>query len=84
MWFARFFGGRAVEADDEPARFAPPESAKICQPVRRVQGDVSNSTAKPTGVAASKARSAAAKGGFDPYNSGAFDRSNTWERVIRR
>jgi hypothetical protein len=80
MWFAKFFGGRTVEADDEPARFAPPESAMISQPVRRVQGDVSNPKAKP-GTAA---RKAGAKGGFDPYNSGAFDSSRTWERVIRR
>ena len=81
MWFAKLFGGRRVEADDEPARFAPPESAKISQPVRRVQGDVSDSTVKPTGAAAKKAR---AKGGFDPYNSGAFDLSGAWERIIRR
>lgn len=24
------------------------------------------------------------KGGFDPYNSGAFDRRDTWGKVIRK
>ncbi len=24
------------------------------------------------------------KSGFDPYNSGSFERHNAWERVIRR
>ncbi|MDY6944793.1 MAG: hypothetical protein SXG53_03665 [Pseudomonadota bacterium] len=24
------------------------------------------------------------KSGFDPYNSGSFERKNAWERVIRR
>jgi hypothetical protein len=74
MWWARLLGGRTVEADDEPARFAPPESAQTRLPVKRVQGNVSGAKAgsKPT------------KSGFDPYNSGAFERSRTWERVIRR
>ena len=82
MWFARFFGGRKVEAD-EPARFAPPPSAKTLPPVRRSQGNSSNATAKPDGAAGKRANKSA-KGGFDPYNSGSFERSNAWERVIRR
>ena len=83
MWFAKFFGGRKVEADDEPARFAAPESAKTLQPVRRVQGEVSNPTVKAKGAAGKKA-GRASKAGFDPYNSGSFERGNAWERVIRR
>lgn len=76
MWWARLFGGRTVEADDEPARFAPPESAQTRLPVQRVQGNVSGAKAgKPAKPS---------KGGFDPYNSGAFERSQAWERVIRR
>jgi hypothetical protein len=81
MWFAKFFGGR-VAADDEPARFATPDSAKARQPVRRVQGDVSNSVVKPAATA--RKAGSACKGGFDPYNSGSFERGNAWERVIRR
>lgn len=73
MWWARIFGGRTVEADDEPARFAPPESAQTRPPVQRVQGNVS-----------AKAGAKPSKSGFDPYNSGAFERSQAWERVIRR
>lgn len=77
MWWAKLFGGRTVEADDEPARFAPPESAQTRQPVKRVQGNVRGAKAgsKPTPPS---------KSGFDPYNSGAFERGQAWERVIRR
>ncbi len=83
MWFAKFFGGRKPEADDEPARFAAPESAKALQPVRRILGEVSHSTVKSNGAAAKKPRGAG-RAGFDPYNSGSFQRGNAWERVIRR
>jgi hypothetical protein len=83
MWFARFFGGRKVEAD-EPARFAPPQSAKTVQPARRVQGKLSHASAKPTGATVKKPPARKDPGGFDPYNSGAFDKGNAWERVIRR
>lgn len=77
MWWAKLFGGRTVEADDEPARFAPPASAQTSPPVKRVQGNVSGGTA---GAAKTKP----SKSGFDPYNSGAFERGQAWERVIRR
>jgi len=86
MWFARLFGGRKVEAD-EPARFAAPPSAKTLPPVGPAQGNSSNATAKPNGAAGKsppKAAPKARKGGFDPYNSGSFDRSDAWKRVIRR
>jgi hypothetical protein len=83
MWFARFFGGRKVAAD-EPARFAPPQSARTVQPARRVQGKLSNASAKPTGAAVKNPQVKKPQGGFDPYNSGAFERGNAWERVIRR
>jgi hypothetical protein len=70
MWFARLFGGRAVQEDDEPARFSAPESAQAAQPVKRVT-PFAQPTAKPS------------KSGFDPYNSGAFQREKDWERVFR-
>jgi len=72
MWFAKFFGGRKGKSDDEPARFAPPPSARPVQPVRSAQGKASHAAVKKT------------QGGFDPYNSGSFDKGNAWERVIRR
>lgn len=81
MWLARLFGGRTVEAEDEPARFAPP-----APPVPSVKDSSSAGTAKRgihadpvAGKVASKVKS-----GFDPYNSGSFKRQNAWERVIRR
>jgi hypothetical protein len=80
MWFAKWFGGRsAVEDEDEPARFTPPalkvESAKAAQPVGHGPAP---STAR--GIV----RSGKSKKGFDPYNSGAFERRNAWERIGRR
>jgi hypothetical protein len=71
MWFAKWFGGRneAVE-EDEPARFAPPVSSPV-QPVARPQ-------ARSVSAPASPAK------GFDPYNSGSFERRSAWERVKRR
>lgn len=76
MWWARLLGGRAVKADDRRARSAPGKSATTRQPVKRVQGNVGDAKA---GATAKQAKS-----GFDPYNSGTFERGNAWERVIRR
>ena len=77
MWLARLFGGRKVKADDEPARFAPP--ARAIQPVKR-----SPTVGTPKrGIHADQV-AGKVKSGFDPYNSGSFERKNAWERVIRR
>jgi hypothetical protein len=72
-WFAKWFGGRkeASEDTDEPARFAPPT-------VRRPEEPARTSPARTPGLAA------APKKGFDPYNSGSFERRHAWERVSRR
>jgi hypothetical protein len=74
MWFAKWFGGRddAIEAD-EPARFAPPEVPRPAQP-----------TAQPVHATAKANSRPAPKQGFDPYNSGSFERRNAWERINRR
>lgn len=74
MWFAKWFGGASeVEGeDDEPARHAPPPSIRPAAP----------QVAKRSG-AASAGRPASGTG-FDPYNSGAFERRNAWERIKRR
>jgi hypothetical protein len=69
MWFAKWFGGRnEVEDTDEPARFTAPP------------------TPAPQQSAATIARKNKARPGtgFDPYNSGAFEKRNAWERVSKR
>ena len=73
MWFAKWFGGRS-DRDDEPARFAP-VAPKSVKPAKRTQGNVggANATADPKQD----------KSGFDPYNSGSYDRNQAWERVLR-
>jgi hypothetical protein len=70
MWFAKWFGGRKeTPEDDEPARFSAPIRSE--QPVV--------TTPRPSG------KPGQAKGkGFDPYNSGSFERRNAWERINRR
>jgi len=70
MWFAKWFGRRnEVEDSDEPARFAASETRR-----------------PPQSAATTIARKSApgSKQGFDPYNSGAFEQRNAWERVSRR
>jgi len=73
MWFAKWFGGRS-DRDDEPARFAP-AAPKSVAPAKRTQGNV--------GGAKSPAGTKQDKSGFDPYNSGSYDRNQAWERVLR-
>jgi len=77
MWFARLFGGRDDRKAEEeprvrpvprPAAKAPAAPAKRPQPQLTLQPSVSEAKRK----------------GFDPYNSGSFERHNAWERVGRR
>ena len=69
MWFAKWFGGRTeVEDTDEPARFTAPPA----RPVER--SDTTSVRTKKTGNVK----------GFDPYNSGAFEKRNAWEKVSKR
>jgi hypothetical protein len=79
MWLARLFGGRKSEAADEPAQFAPP-AARTVQPVKRLPAAVGS---PKRGIHADKVADKV-KSGFDPYNSGSFERNNAWDRVIRR
>jgi hypothetical protein len=73
MWFAKWFGGRS-DKDDEPARFAPP-APKSRAPAKRAQGNIGE-VKGPAGTKQDKS-------GFDPYNSGSYDRNQAWERVLR-
>lgn len=73
MWFAKLLGGsRDEDSGDEPARFSSPPVSRPAQP------------APVPKAAKGQPVNPAAKKGFDPYNSGAFQRQNAWERVIRR
>lgn len=77
MWFAKWFGGRTREEDtDEPARFAPPNVSRPDQPATTTPSRASGAVRTPA--------KAAPAGGFDPYNSGSFERRSAWERVSRR
>jgi hypothetical protein len=74
MWFAKLFGER--EDDSEPSEHPPhpASNAPKATPtnVRPVIDKVEGTPKKAT-----------AKKGFDPYNSGTFDRNQAWQRVIR-
>jgi hypothetical protein len=71
MWLDKWFGGRAESQEpDEPARHAP------------VQIVTKSSATAPVNTLQPGKRGPAK--GFDPYNSGAFERRNAWERINRR
>ncbi|MEQ1579998.1 MAG: hypothetical protein ABL964_05360 [Steroidobacteraceae bacterium] len=86
MIFAKLFGIRPEEADDPPSH----------PPVALGAGHARSTEATGTHPAlATGSRPAQPKAsppaepkpdaaGFDPYNSGAFKRTNAWERVTRR
>lgn len=74
-WLAKWFGRwRDEHEDDEPARFPAPQNLKTA----------SKKPASPPKVTASVRTPAQKKQGFDPYNSGAFERHNAWERTNLR
>lgn len=68
MWLKKLFGWKSDASDDEPARHPPVATASARKPPSKV-------AAKPKKTA---------QQGFDPYNSGTFERHNAWERVHRR
>ena len=73
MWFAKWFGGRS-DREDEPARFAPAAPRSVA-PAKRVQSNA--------GGAKASAGTKQVNRGFDPYNSGSFDRNQAWGRILR-
>lgn len=79
-WWARWFGRRskaAEELEDEPARFTAAAVAAVAK-------EPAQPTRIPTVTPPKAIPAAKAAKGFDPYNSGAFERRNAWERVSRR
>lgn len=72
MWFAKWFGGRnEVEDTDEPARHLAPSTRPAQQ---SEQSDTTSVRKKKTGSLK----------GFDPYNSGSFEKRHAWERISKR
>ena len=73
MWLGKWFGRSAEDdhANDEPARFNAPQPPAQANAPTRASGTTSAPRPKP-------------KKGFDPYNSGAFERKNAWERTNLR
>jgi hypothetical protein len=77
MWFARLFGGRPDEGKDDEQPTATPvvrpaSSAAVTRPPAQPPVKGQNGKPSPKGK------------GFDPYNSGSFERRNAWERIGRR
>lgn len=73
MWFAKLFGGR--EDDSEPSEHPPHPAASASK--------VMPSSVRPVDEKARSQRRPVAPKGFDPYNSGTFDKNKAWSRVIR-
>lgn len=74
MWF-RLFGGRSGGDDEQPTASPPP------MPDLRATTTGAAGVTKPKVAAKRRAHDGHRKG-FDPYNSGAFQR-HAWERVSR-
>lgn len=68
MWFAKWFGGREEVQETD-------EPARFAAPATPPQQSA------PTMVRGKKTGSVK---GFDPYNSGSFEKRNAWERVSKR
>jgi len=89
MLFGRLFGAKKVDEGDDEA----PEPVKVrhAPAVRPVPAPGSAPAPAVERTGPHKARliqtapgSPKAGQGFDPYNSGAFTRTNAWERVNKR
>jgi hypothetical protein len=76
MWFAKLFGGREDD-DSEPSEHPPHPAAGAPKPMApAVHPHNTEKSLLPK-------KGQPGKGGFDPYNSGNFDKNKAWERVIR-
>lgn len=83
MLFSKLFGSRRAQEDtDDAPTAAPPKVVPklVAKPVARVPANAGTETKLNLQDAAPGEESR----GFDPYNSGAFKRSNAWERINRR
>ena len=80
MWFAKFFGGRRGEDEDDQPTATPAQQAQA--PLGAAATHLPSSTPLTTPTVKRRTSDIQPKG-FDPYNSGAFQRHNAWERVHR-
>lgn len=82
MIFAKLFGVRPEDEDDPPTH--PPVAV-----TPRTGEATGTHPALATGSMPARPKTrpqpdAKPAAGFDPYNSGAFKRTNAWERITRR
>jgi len=70
MWFAKWFGGR--DDDSEPSKHPPHPLASAPK-----------ATPKAVRPQSQDSKRKNANKGFDPYNSGTFDKNKAWEKVFR-
>jgi len=77
MWFARLFGGRHDRGAEEEPRVEPAPRPAAKAPAAPAKRPPSQLTLQPSVTEAKRK-------GFDPYNSGSFERRNAWERTGRR
>lgn len=76
MWFAKLFGGRDDASADEEPSATPPQRPATKAPAAPVK--------RPQQLSIRNSETEAKRKGFDPYNSGSFERHNAWERTGRR
>jgi hypothetical protein len=69
MWFAKWFGGRKEEDPETD------EPARFAAPPTPAPQESATMIRK---------KQASSGNGFDPYNSGSFEKRNAWERVSKR
>ena len=77
MWIDKLFGSREDASADEEPTAQPPQRRAIKAPTAAPAKD-------PQALSLQKSETEAKRKGFDPYNSGSFERGNAWERVGRR
>lgn len=77
MWLARLFGTKAETVYEESS--VPP----VDMPMPPDDSLTQTSVTSMTSIRRHRSGDTP-KSGFDPYNSGAFERSRTWEKVTKR
>ncbi len=82
MLFAKLFGARRDDDDEPTAQPLPPARVRSAPPAAMSASIPAPKPAEPASTTSADRNQATT--GFDPYNSGAFKKSNAWERVNRR
>jgi hypothetical protein len=84
MWLSKWFRRReASDPGEEPARF--PTVVDTTRPGATGSGAKTGTNSGPiTDLKRHTRDSLQPKGGFDPYNSGSFQKKSAWEKVVRK